>query len=85
MRVVLLDTGPLGLVTHPNAATKNAQAARWLRDLLTAGIAVRVPEICDYELRRELLRAGKARSISREGSVSSPVRRRRTSSSPSRP
>lgn len=62
-RVVLLDTGPLGLVTHPNAATKNARAAGWLRDLLTAGVAVRVPEICDYELRRELLRAGKARSI----------------------
>jgi hypothetical protein len=62
-RVVLLDTGPLGLVTHPNAATRNARAAGWLRDLLTAGVAVRVPEICDYELRRELLRAGKARSI----------------------
>jgi predicted nucleic acid-binding protein len=62
-RVVLLDTGPLGLVTHPNATAKNAQAAKWLRDLLTAGVAVRVPEICDYELRRELLRAGKARSV----------------------
>lgn len=62
-RIVLLDTGPLGLVTHPNAATWNARATGWLRDLLTAGVAVRVPEICDYELRRELLRAGKARSV----------------------
>lgn len=60
---MLLDTGPLGLVTHPNAATKNTQAARWLRDLLLVGTAVRVPEIADYELRRELLRAGKSRSV----------------------
>ena len=62
-RIVLLDTGPLGLVTHPNAATTNAEAAGWLRELVTAGVAVRVPEICDYELRRELLRAGKTRSV----------------------
>ena len=61
--IVLLDTGPLGLVTHPNAATTNAEAAGWLRELVTAGVAVRVPEICDYELRRELLRAGKTRSV----------------------
>lgn len=62
-RVVLLDTGPLGLVTHPNAATTNAEAAGWLRELVISGVAVRVPEICDYELRRELLRAGKTRSV----------------------
>lgn len=62
-RIVLLDTGPLGLVTHPNAATTNAEAAGWLRELVTAGVAVRVPEICDYELLRELLRAGKTRSV----------------------
>lgn len=62
-RIVLLDTGPLGLVTHPNAASKNARAAGWLRELVTAGVVVRVPEISDYELRRELLRLGKSRSV----------------------
>jgi predicted nucleic acid-binding protein len=61
--IVLLDTGPLGLLTHPNAATSNAQAAGWLRELVTSGVAVRVPEISDYELRRELLRLGKTRSV----------------------
>lgn len=60
---MLLDAGPLGLVTHPNAATKNKQAAQWLRGLLEADVAVLVPEIADYELRRELLRAGKAKSV----------------------
>lgn len=60
---MLLDTGPLELVSHPNAAIKNKQAAQWLRGLLAADVAVLVPEIADYELRRELLRAGKARSV----------------------
>ena len=31
--------------------------------MLEADVAMLVPEIADYELRRELLRAGKARSI----------------------
>ncbi len=50
-------------MSHPNAADKNKQAAQWLRGLLIADVAVLVPEIADYELRRELLRADKARSV----------------------
>ena len=60
---MLLDTGPLGFVTHPNAATKNKKAAQWLGGLLSEGIDVLIPELADYELRRELLRADKTRSI----------------------
>jgi predicted nucleic acid-binding protein len=60
---VLLDTGPLGLVTHPKAATKNSKAAQWLLGLLSDGVDVLIPGIADYELRRELLRAGKTRSV----------------------
>ena len=63
-RTVLLDAGPLGLVTHPRLEP-NREAARWLRTLLSAGIPVLVPEISDYEVRRELLRAGKSRGLSR--------------------
>lgn len=33
--------------------------------MLTAGVPVYLPEIADYEVRRELLRAGKISSISR--------------------
>jgi predicted nucleic acid-binding protein len=50
-------------VSHPNAADKNKQAAQWFRGLLVADVAVLVPEIADYELRRELLRVDKARSV----------------------
>ena len=63
-RTVLLDAGPLGLVTHPRAEP-NREAALWLRALLSAGVPVLVPEISDYEDRRELLRAGKSRGLSR--------------------
>ena len=61
---VLLDAGPLGLVTHPRVE-QNREAALWLRGLLSAGVPVLVPEISDYEIRRELLRAGKVRGLRR--------------------
>lgn len=63
--VVLLDSGPLGLVSHPNADRVNAEAVQWLNALLSAGVSVLVPEIADYEVRRELLRAGRQRGVRR--------------------
>ncbi len=63
-RIVLLGAGPLGLVTHPRIE-QNREAALWLRSLLSADVPVLVPEISDYEVRRELLRAGKSRGLSR--------------------
>lgn len=61
-RTILLDAGPLGMVAHPKI---NPKVAAWLRDLLASGAIVLVPEICDYEVRRELLRTNKAASIER--------------------
>lgn len=63
-RTVLLDAGPLGLVTHPRVE-QNHEATLWLRGLLSADVPVLVPEISDYEVRRELLRAGKSRGLGR--------------------
>lgn len=63
-RTILLDAGPLGLVTHPRVE-RNREAALWLRGLLAAGVSVLVPEISDYEIRRELLRADRIRGLSR--------------------
>ncbi len=62
---VVLDTGPLSLVTKPARAPEVVACCRWLQALVDAGVRVCVPEIADYELRRELLRAGKADSVSR--------------------
>ena len=54
--VVLLDSGPLGLISHPNAEKVNAEAVEWVGALLSAGVSILIPEIADYEVRRELLR-----------------------------
>ena len=64
-RIVLLDSGPLGLVTGPYSTPAVAACQQWLDDLLQAHVQVRVPEISDYEVRRELLRARKTRGVQR--------------------
>lgn len=65
MSAVLLDAGPLGLVSNPKASPENAACRQWVERLVANGVRVLVPEIADYEVRRELLRAGKAAGIAR--------------------
>lgn len=62
-RANVLDTGPLGLVTNPNRAAANRQCSSWLETMADRGETIVIPEIVDYELRRELLRAGKATGL----------------------
>ena len=64
-RLVLLDSGPLGLVTHPRGGRDARDAKDWLAGLLAARVQVRVPEIADYETRRELVRAGRTGGVGR--------------------
>lgn len=61
-RVILLDSGPLGMVSHPRT---NPAIAGWFSNLIKANIDVRIPEIADYEVRRELLRANLSKSVLR--------------------
>ena len=55
--IALLDSGPLSLVTHPRGGIVAQECQEWLADFLDGGHAVLVPEICHYEVRRELRRA----------------------------
>lgn len=64
-RVVLLDSGPLGMVTNPRATPLALECQLWLDSLELKGYKVMLPEIADYEVRRELLRAGKVTGITR--------------------
>ena len=61
--IVFLDTGPLGLVINPRGSAIADACNLWLIALLEKGIQVKLPEIADYEVRRELLRINKTTSI----------------------
>lgn len=63
--LILLDAGPLGLITNPRGSLEGRQCNLWLESLLVKGIEVKVPEIADYEVRRELLRADKIQGVKR--------------------
>ena len=63
--VVLLDAGPLGLVTNPRRSQQSVACAQWVQALVARGRRVIVPEIADYEVRRELLRANRVSGLAR--------------------
>lgn len=53
--IVLLDSGPLGMITNPRGNTEAQTCQNWSKAMTIAGHLLLVPEIIDYELRRELL------------------------------
>lgn len=63
--IILLDTGPLGLITHPKASHESDQCNQWMRGQLQKGVRVLVPGISDYELRREMLLNSSTKGIIR--------------------
>jgi predicted nucleic acid-binding protein len=63
--IVLLDAGPLGMISNPSATPANLECYNWMESLLMSGYQIVVPEIADYEVRRELLRANKTRGLER--------------------
>jgi predicted nucleic acid-binding protein len=63
--VILLDAGPLGLVTNPRMSAESLHCTQWLRSMLARDLGVLVPELADYEVRRELLRADKFAGLQR--------------------
>ncbi len=69
MRLVILDTGTLGLLTHPRARPDALACRQWAQSILAAGTRVIVPGIADHELRRELIRARKTLGLRRLDAV----------------
>ena len=64
-RFIVLDSGPLGLLTHPQRNAEVVAITEWMSRCLLGGHRVIIPAIVHYELRRELLRANKAFGVSR--------------------
>jgi predicted nucleic acid-binding protein len=71
-RIVLLDSGPLGLAAHPQGNAIAQACQTWLAELSLRSYVAVIPEIADYEVRRELLRAGKTRSVRRLDQLQQP-------------
>jgi predicted nucleic acid-binding protein len=68
-RAIVLATGPIGLVTNPKHSAQSMACNQWLQAHLKSGQRVIVPEIADYEVRRELLRANKNKGLARLDSL----------------
>ena len=66
VQAVFLDAYPLSLVTQRRGKSAEADACRtWMKGLFDVGIPVCVAEVTDYEVRRELIRAGKTDGVAR--------------------
>lgn len=61
--IVLLDSGPLGLVTNPKESAESLACKDWLQQLTRDGHQALVPAITDYEVRRELKLYGKVNGL----------------------
>ncbi|MFP5319810.1 MAG: nucleic acid-binding protein [Acidimicrobiia bacterium] len=64
--LLVLDSGPLGLLSNPTSSGEARAIREWAFHVLGTGAArLVVPEISDYEVRRELLRADKPNGLRR--------------------
>lgn len=63
--IILLDSGPLGILSNPNSSSITLACWDWSENLIARGDKVIIPEIADYEVRRELLRANKQPGLRR--------------------
>jgi predicted nucleic acid-binding protein len=61
---IALDATPLSWLCHPDPRHPiAAEINLWLDARTLAGALIYIPEIADFEVRRELIRAGKRRSL----------------------
>jgi predicted nucleic acid-binding protein len=65
VKIIVLDSGPLGLITNPKLSPESIACTQWLQAHITSANRIIIPEIADYEVRRELLRANKKKGIAR--------------------
>jgi predicted nucleic acid-binding protein len=65
-RLILLDSGVVGIITNPKSKSIEAQQCKlWYASLLERGENIALPEIANYEVRRELIRADKNNGLKR--------------------
>ncbi len=63
--VIVLDSGPLGVLAHPRNPPHVVACRAWLMNLQAAGRRVIVPEMADYEIRRSLIQNNSLLALAR--------------------
>lgn len=63
MSAVILDSSPLGLLSNPSGTPQPVACRAWAKDLIAAGRRIIIPEVADYEVRRELIRTKSTRAL----------------------
>lgn len=64
-QAVVLDTTPLGLLTQKKGIAEAEACRAWANSLGQIGCLFFVPEVADYELRREFVRQGNVAAVAR--------------------
>lgn len=72
-KVIVLDSTPVGLITNPQATALSVKCQEWFANLFDRGYDIVLPEIIDYEIRRELLRANKISGIKKLNSLKAEI------------
>jgi hypothetical protein len=63
--ILVLDAGPVGLLANPSGSALATECQEWFLGLPFERVLPCVPEIADYEVRRELIRTNSVASIAR--------------------
>jgi predicted nucleic acid-binding protein len=63
MKLIFLDASPLSTLSDPRNSPSVIAITSWLISKVNSGVIVCIPEIVDYELRREMVRSNKTDSI----------------------
>jgi predicted nucleic acid-binding protein len=63
--IIILDTGTLGLITNPSRNPVCLECQKWFKSILSTRAKITTSEVCDYELRRELIRSKKQEGLKR--------------------
>ena len=68
-RIIVLDSGPLSNASRPLGHFIGDRCRAWIRGLAAKGDNFVIPELADYEVRRELTRQGAHAALARLDSL----------------
>ena len=63
MTTIVLDSSPLAMIVHRGGTPTVDACKQWFAGHIASGTRIILPEIADYEVRRELVRLAKTNSI----------------------